>query len=288
MVSGLSLSPEFNPLSLFIKEDSYGITEREGLRKSSFEQDVGGLVPDQRPSIVNESATVRYYKDPSKRPLIVSEGHQGTAREQDVRDVLNHEDIFDVSLALDVTTGCGGKIWPAAEVLGQYIASKRSHGEWKGKSAVELGAGTGLVGFLAAEATQLDRVWITDQIPMMALMRRNLELNSKLRDRCLIGELNWGQELPHDIPAQPDILLLADCVYLEVAFQPLVDTLREMATEATEILFCYQQRRKADKRFFKLLRKHFTFHDIEDDDQTRRTEYNRQGTRLYRVIKVKK
>jgi hypothetical protein len=71
---------------------------------------------------------------------------------------------------------------------------------------------------------------------MMALMKRNLELNSHFKDRCILGELNWGETMPEEIPAQPDILLLADCVYLEVAFQPLVDTLKEMATERTEIL----------------------------------------------------
>ena len=87
------------------------------------------------------------------------------------------------------------------------------------------------------------------------------------------------------MPKHPDILLLADCVYLEVAFQPLVDTMVEMSTPQTEILFCYQQRRKADKRFFKMLRKHFTFTDIEDDDPDRSRQYNRQGTHLYRVQK---
>jgi predicted nicotinamide N-methyase len=72
--------------------------------------------------------------------------------------------------------------------------------------------------------------------PMLALMKRNLALNPSLMERCLVGELNWGERVPEGIPKQPDILLLADCVYLEVAFQPLVDTLKEMAMETTEIL----------------------------------------------------
>lgn len=150
------VSPELNPLSLYIKQDA----NRDDEGKSSFELDAGNLLPEQTPSIVNESATVRFYKDAAKRPVIVSNGHQGTATELDG----NGDGAFDVSLALDVTTGCGGKIWPAAEVLGQYIASRRSDGQWKGKTAVELGAGTGLVGFLAAAATDLSRVCITDQM----------------------------------------------------------------------------------------------------------------------------
>lgn len=71
---------------------------------------------------------------------------------------------------------------------------------------------------------------------MMALMQRNLELNPQLKDRCDIRELNWGEDIPEGIPSHPDILLLADCVYLEVAFQPLVDTMVAMTTAVTEIL----------------------------------------------------
>jgi predicted nicotinamide N-methyase len=76
----------------------------------------------------------------------------------------------------------------------------------------------------------------TKSSPMMALMQRNLELNAQLIDRCEIRELNWGEDVPKRIPSHPDILLLADCVYLEVAFQPLVDTLVAMTTTTTEIL----------------------------------------------------
>lgn len=72
--------------------------------------------------------------------------------------------------------------------------------------------------------------------PMMALMQRNLALNAHLKDRCIIAELIWGEELKVHLPNRPDVLLLADCVYLEVAFQPLVDTMKALSTSSTEIL----------------------------------------------------
>jgi hypothetical protein len=162
MKPDLGASPELNPLSLFIKD--YTDSTEDLLRtKSSFELDAGDLLPDQIPSIIDERAVIRYYKDPSRRPIIISEGLQGTVKQLSSKDE-DAECSYDVSLTLDVTTGCGGKIWPAAEVLGQYIASKRSDGQWKGKVAVELGAGTGLVGLLAAKATEIGEVWITDQM----------------------------------------------------------------------------------------------------------------------------
>lgn len=120
---------------------------------------------------------------------------------------------------------------------------------------------------------------------MLSLMSRNLSLNApSLLDPCHIAELNWGiLPLPTTVPSKPDVLLLADCVYLEVAFQPLVDTMVAMSTKETEILFCYMKRRKADKRFFTLLRKRFEFVDVEDDDEVRTEAYRRQGLRFYRI-----
>lgn len=90
-------------------------------------------------------------------------------------------------------------------------------------------------------------------------MQTNLDLNQGI-DECKVAELNWGEPLPENVPHKPDVLLLAgeplfilsfnlilsflnyhsflstDCVYLEVAFQPLVDTMIEMSTKDTEIL----------------------------------------------------
>lgn len=96
---------------------------------------------------------------------------------------------------------------------------------------------------------------------MLELMRQNLELNSDM-DPCEVEELNWGEPIPESVPAKPDVLLLAgeyqrrrhaitessltfrnfslsptvDCVYLETAFQPLVDTMVDLSTRDTEIL----------------------------------------------------
>lgn len=151
-----AVSPDLNPLSLYIHQKGEEVDTRLPFA------DVGDLIPEQRASIIDESANVRYYKDVKRTPIIISDGHQGnvTADSSIEDDSL----YFNIRLSLDVSTGCGGKIWPAAEVLGQYIASKRSGDEWRDKIALELGAGTGLVGLLAAEATQLRKLWITDQM----------------------------------------------------------------------------------------------------------------------------
>ncbi|KOS16129.1 hypothetical protein Malapachy_3189 [Malassezia pachydermatis] len=156
---------------------------------------------------------------------------------------------------------------------------------WRGKTIVELGSGTGLIGFLVAKLGVGCTTWITDQIPMLPLMEENAALNPDMVDPCHVAELNWGEPVPADVPAKPDVILMADCVYREEAFQPLVDTLCMMATATTEILFCYHKRRRADKRFFGLLKKHFHYDNVSDDNEVRRKAYQTSGTFLMRFTK---
>jgi ribosomal protein L11 methylase PrmA len=81
-----------------------------------------------------------------------------------------HGAHYDVVLDLDVRNGCGGRIWPSARVLGQFLAGPASPiraGEgsaWgRGKHVIELGSGTGLLGFLAAKLAPEATVYVTDQ-----------------------------------------------------------------------------------------------------------------------------
>src|SRR5258708_39352057 len=64
----------------------------------------------------------------------------------------------------------------------------------------------------------------------------------------------------------PDIVLAADCIYLEAAFPLLVSTLVALVPpppgRAPEVLLSYKKRRKADKRFFALLKIYFTWSSL--------------------------
>ncbi|KAF8528919.1 putative methyltransferase-domain-containing protein [Hysterangium stoloniferum] len=186
---------------------------------------------------------------------------------------------FDVKLTVDAGPGCGGVAWPAGRVLSNYLSTRKS---LQGLSVVELGSGTGLVGIVAG-LMHAESVWITDQEPLLELMRTNVSLNG-LATNVQVAELDWGTDIPPTIPRSPDLVLAADCVYFEPAFELLVSTLSALATSRkTEILFCYKKRRKADKRFFNLLKKEFTWEDVKDDP--RREEYCRESIFLYRLLK---
>lgn len=149
-----------NPFAHLVHDEATGTCISE-----ADEGDGEQLVPDQRPSIIDQRAIVRYFKDGRKKPAIFQQEHPTSLALDSTFAPVGDGDraCYDVTLALDVSKGCGGKIWPAAEVLGEYIASQRSQGQWTGKTMVELGAGTGLVGLLAAAIGQLKASWITDQ-----------------------------------------------------------------------------------------------------------------------------
>lgn len=69
----------------------------------------GDLLPQQRHSIINETGVVIYCRDGSKTPETISGSLSGASEHQ--RD----EGAVSVTLKMDVSDGCGGKIWPAAE-----------------------------------------------------------------------------------------------------------------------------------------------------------------------------
>lgn len=72
-----------------------------------------------------------------------------------------------------------------------------------------------------------------------------------------------GEEIPEESELlDVDIILASDCVYLEVAFIPLLETLLALAKKDTVIYLAYKKRRKADKRFFQLARKKFELIEV--------------------------
>jgi len=112
-------------------------------------------------------------------------------------------------------------------------------------------------------------------------MSHNVLLNNL--SNVTVSELNWGEPLTDDLP-RPDLILAADCIYFEPAFPLLVQTLSDLVVdEKTEVLLCYKKRRKADKRFFALLKKKFTWTEVMDNPN--REVYSRDQIYLLRLLK---
>ncbi|ORX44605.1 hypothetical protein DM01DRAFT_1340365 [Hesseltinella vesiculosa] len=211
---------------------------------------------------------------------------QGLAHAPRIERHVSTEQFDQVSVKLwqDVSGGCGGKTWEAAYVMVDYLLWRHSLDStfFQRKTVLDLGSGTGLVGLALAKACPLEHMELTDQEPMMQLMKDNITLNDLSNTSASL--LDWG--VPHS--HQVDVVLASDCVYLEIAFQPLIDTLVHFTDNnpLTEIYMTYRRRRKADKRFFALAKKHFALIDIQDDPK--RPEYKLQGLYLYRLERKKR
>lgn len=99
-------------------------------------------------------------------------------------------------------------------MLSRYLSTHASR--WENKTVLELGAGTGVVsialGLLNVPGVN---IWSTDLEELLPLARHNVRLNG-LEESVRIQELCWGKPLPGDVPHKPDLLLLADCIYVSL------------------------------------------------------------------------
>lgn len=83
-----------------------------------------------------------------------------------------------------------------------------------------------------------------------------------------------------------DVILASDCIYLEIAFIPLIETLFALTEKESSVIYlANRKRRKGDKRFFQLARKRFIFEEVLDDPH--REEYKKQSIQLFSVRRKK-
>ncbi|XP_038147328.1 protein-lysine methyltransferase METTL21D [Cyprinodon tularosa] len=171
----------------------------------------------------------------------------------------------------------GCVVWDAAIVLAKYLETKQFYepstgvNMWCGRTVVELGAGTGAVGLMAA--TLGAQVIVTDLEDLQTLLSANIQENQPLVKSGSISAkvLKWGEDVSELLP-HPHYILMADCIYYEQSISPLVETLKQLSGPETSIICCYEQRTEGvnpevERRFFELLQQDFTCEKIPSDKQ---------------------
>lgn len=132
---------------------------------------------------------------------------------------------------------------------------------WKGKSIIDIGSGTGVIGIACALlATGLNgtHVTLTDRAPLLDLMRHNaFNLNQINEFRLCVKELEWGNPLPKT-PGTPetfDILLLSDVITkaYKDSYPGLIKSLKDLSNDNSRIILAYELRDVSDGQFFDLL-----------------------------------
>jgi len=119
-----------------------------------------------------------------------------------------------------------------------------------------------------------NNIHITDGLStLIPLITNNITLNrpSILPTTLLVPlQFSWGSPLPNTLPLEPDIVLAADCCYLEESFPLLLKTLADLIGEETVCWFCYKKRRRADRDMIRMLAKVFEMVEIEGKWQSER------------------
>ncbi|XP_068872189.1 protein N-lysine methyltransferase METTL21D isoform X1 [Aphelocoma coerulescens] len=171
--------------------------------------------------------------------------------------------------------GVGCVVWDAALVLAKFLETgacplARRH-------VLELGAGTGAVGIMAA--TLGANVTVTDLEELQELLMVNIENNKHLVTGSVRAKvLKWGEDVTEFQPP-PDYILMADCIYYEESLEPLLKTLKDLTGPDTCVLCCYEQRTmgknpEIEKKYFELLQRDFELEKIPLDrhDEEYRSE----------------
>ncbi|XP_074989721.1 LOW QUALITY PROTEIN: EEF1A lysine methyltransferase 3 [Calonectris borealis] len=143
--------------------------------------------------------------------------------------------------------GLAASVWEAALSLCRFLEEQRF--DFRGRRVIELGAGTGIVGILAALLG--GDVTITDQPAALEQIRENVRLNFPAAPRPRVRALVWGQD-EGSFPREYEVILGSDIVYHPPSFPPLLGTLRHLCGPRSLALLCAKMRGEGGaRRFFR-------------------------------------
>ena len=89
-------------------------------------------------------------------------------------------------------TEFGNEVWPGGKVLGEWLAARPEL--VRGRAVLELGAGAGLPGLVAAAAGAASTT-LTDLPEALPLLRANAAANAASCPRVVVAPLAWGARL---------------------------------------------------------------------------------------------
>ncbi|KAM6979446.1 EEF1A lysine methyltransferase 3-like [Aplochiton taeniatus] len=131
---------------------------------------------------------------------------------------------LNISQVFSANLGVAAPVWDAAVHLCRHFEEKLFG--LKGKRIIELGAGTGIVGILAARLGA--DVTLTDLPIAVSQLQKNVLANVPSSGWPSVPPnvrpLSWGQD-QHRFPSDWDMVLGADIVYLSETYPLLLDTL---------------------------------------------------------------
>lgn len=171
-------------------------------------------------------------------------------------DFNNLEQSIDILQEYD-SYGVAGVVWEGATVLCEYITSHAN--EWKNKRVLELGAGTGLAGIVAAKIGS-QSVTLTDQERNLEILRQNIKLNFADGEvvKPHVEKLEWNVNLDDFSSSDYDIVIGADVIYNVDMFRNLLKTMRHLSGEGCQVILSSKLRYDRVEQFNKIAARHFS------------------------------
>eukprot|EP00033_Pygsuia_biforma_P005138 GCRY01005642.1.p1 GENE.GCRY01005642.1~~GCRY01005642.1.p1 ORF type:complete len:232 (-),score=30.30 GCRY01005642.1:34-729(-) len=153
----------------------------------------------------------------------------------------------------------GQILWPACHVLCEFMAENRPL--FQNQKIIELGSGVGLTGLLAAHYAS--EMLLTDGVDLVVdLLRRNIDLNEQIKNKCQAFELEWGSENAKTFQSahgEVDCIIAADVVYdagvCDALFQT-IDVLLSHRPEARVYLAYRSRWNVVERALFSVIEKY--------------------------------
>ena len=179
--------------------------------------------------------------------------------ELDILQIANMREILDRAIEENAlrdavhTLPLWAKIWPASIILGHMLR----HVPAQGHSVLEIGAGCGVTGLVAA-ALGFDQVCITDINEDALLFARINILKNGLASRAEVRRVDIQAD---SLEERFSLILGSEILYLEHLYRPLVKFLKRhlfsAGTQPEPEVFLATDHRRNAKPFFKRAEKEF-------------------------------
>ncbi|XP_034545857.1 EEF1A lysine methyltransferase 3-like [Notolabrus celidotus] len=146
--------------------------------------------------------------------------------------------------------GVAAPVWESALQLCCYFEEQSL--ELRGKRIIELGAGTGVVGILAARMGAV--VTLTDLPLVLPQLQSNISANMPPsgwpNTYPTVLPLSWGED-QMNFPSDWDLVLGADIVYLSETYPLLVETLAHLCQSGSLVYLSSKMRKEhGTQRFY--------------------------------------
>ena len=159
----------------------------------------------------------------------------------------DHEDFIAVPLrCLRGHNFVGFRVWTAGMALTELLLARQGKELVEGKHVIELGAGVGVTGVVAAASVRMKSLLMTDFAEeIVENLRHSVDINKK-HHKCeviRVEQLDWrAASSREDVEylygsgsgGWPDVILAADCTYSEDIQSPLVMCIESLLLAARE------------------------------------------------------